>query len=287
MVIQSPAKINLHLRVAPPAADGFHPIMSWFCTVGLSDRMEIAASDQPGISLSCDRADVPADSTNLIVRAGSAMLKQMPSPRGAVVRLEKKIPMGGGLGGGSSNAAGAMLGFNRIWNLNWPTEKLSQIGAGLGSDIPFFLFGGPSAICTGRGEHVRPIDRPKPKWVVLIFPKFSMATPQVYRRFDELHLGSTEAIEQQPDWRNWTKTPADQLLPKLVNDLEKPAFDLSPELAKLRTNLEQSLGRIIRMSGSGSTLFTLADDVAQANKIAADIRAKSIDAIAAELGISI
>jgi 4-diphosphocytidyl-2-C-methyl-D-erythritol kinase len=282
-MILSPAKINLHLRVGPPGADGFHPIMSWFCAIGLADRMEITASDQPGISLICDRPDVPTDSKNLIIRAAEAMLKRMPSPRGAIVNLEKKIPMGGGLGGGSSNAASAILEFNRIWNLNWPIETLAQIGAGIGSDVPFFLHGGKSAICTGRGELIRPVPPPKPKWVVLIFPKFSMPTPQVYRKFDELHLGSTAAIDQQPDWTNWTKLPAAELSPRLVNDLEKPAFALSPKLAKLRENLQQILGQIVLMSGSGSTLFTLADEQAKAARITARVRTESIDAMAAEL----
>jgi 4-diphosphocytidyl-2-C-methyl-D-erythritol kinase len=283
-MIQSPAKINLHLRVGPPAADGFHPIMSWFCRVGLADRLDITATDRPGISMTCDRPDVPTDSTNLIIRAASAMLKKMPTPRGAIVKLEKKIPMGGGLGGGSSNAASAILEFNRIWNLNWPIETLSQIGAGIGSDVPFFLSGAPSAICTGRGEFIRPVPPPKTKWVVLILPNFPMPTPQVYRRFDELELGSKAALENQPDWKTWTQLPAMKLLPHLANDLEKPAFDISPELAKLRENLQQSLGQIIRMSGSGSTLFTLADDAEKANQIAANIRRQSIDAIATELG---
>lgn len=135
MRILSPAKINLHLRVAPLAADGFHPLLSWMCTVGLHDTMEMELATEPGVRLKCDRADVPVDGTNLIVRAGRALGNGL----GAEVTLQKKIPMGGGLGGGSSNAAFALIGFNEIWNLNYPIERLAKIGATLGSDVPFFF----------------------------------------------------------------------------------------------------------------------------------------------------
>jgi 4-diphosphocytidyl-2-C-methyl-D-erythritol kinase len=175
-----------------------------------------------------------------------------------------------------------LRGFNEIWDLRLTSSDMAQIATRLGSDVSFFLYG-PSSVCTGRGEFVLPIDRPRARWVVLVFPNISMATPRVYRRFDEMNLGSAEAIEQQPIWKNWTGLRADELLPLLVNDLEAPAFDLCPELGRLRENLEQSLGRIVRMSGSGSTLFTLADEQAQAERIADRIAGDSFTAKAVEL----
>src|SRR6202044_192613 len=128
------------------------------CVVGLHDVMEMRERDEPGIALECDRADVPTDEKNLIVRAGRAL----DPARGAHITLQKKIPMGGGLGGGSSNAAFALIGLNKLWNLNVPTARLAEIGATLGSDVPFFLHG-PSSICAGRGERVEPIPPPLPK----------------------------------------------------------------------------------------------------------------------------
>jgi 4-diphosphocytidyl-2-C-methyl-D-erythritol kinase len=282
MRLLSPAKINLHLRVAPPGADGFHPIMSWFCTTGFADTLIIEASEGPGIKISCNRADVPLDGSNLIARAAEAMLAQMPERRGAAIHLQKEVPIGGGMGGGSSNCAFALMGLNRVWDLNWPTDRLVNIGSKLGSDVPFFFYGA-SCVCEGRGEKVTPIGRPGPGWVVLIFPKLSMPTPAVYRKFDELKLGSVAGIEHQPDWKRWTGLSAKNLLPLLVNDLEAPAFAINAELGAMRDRLEKWVGRIVRMSGSGSTLFTLVDDKEEAERLAEQVCGAGIDAAAARL----
>jgi 4-diphosphocytidyl-2-C-methyl-D-erythritol kinase len=272
MRILSPAKINLHLRIGPLEADGFHPLLSWMCAVGLYDTIEMEPSREPGVRLRCDRPDVPVDGSNLIVRVGEALRQ---SQMGADVMLQKRIPMGGGLGGGSSNAAFALQGFNEIWNLKYPISKLAAIGARLGSDVPFFLYG-PSSICEGRGERVTSIGPPLPKFVVLILPNLSMSTPAVYRRFDEMKLGRPKAIKQHPDWKTWQHLRAEQLLPILKNDLEAPAFSLCPELGELRQNIEQQIGQTVRMSGSGSTLFTLADDITTAEALAARIQQPAI-----------
>jgi 4-diphosphocytidyl-2-C-methyl-D-erythritol kinase len=273
MRVLSPAKINLHLRIGPPGANGFHPLLSWMCTVGLYDTMEMEETREAGVRLKCDRPGVPVDGTNLIVRAGEAMRKP---EMGADVMLRKTIPMGGGLGGGSSNAAFALLAFNQLWELDYSTNRLAEIGARLGSDVVFFLHGA-SSICEGLGERVTPTGRPRAKVAVLIFPKLSMSTPAVYRRFDEMKLGSNEVIERQPEWKDWQKLAAKELLPLLQNDLEAPAFSLCPELGELRLSIERQIGQIVRMSGSGSTLFTLADDSEGAKRLAASIRQAGIE----------
>jgi 4-diphosphocytidyl-2-C-methyl-D-erythritol kinase len=267
MKVASPAKINLHLRIGPLAADGFHPLLSWMCTIGLSDTLAFFPSDKSGIKLQCERPDVPLDQSNLVYRAGAALDAHL----GAIVELQKNIPIGGGLGGGSSNAAAALMGLNKFWNLGKSQEELSQIGAKLGSDVPFF-FHAPSAICTGRGQFVRPTPAPRPKFAVLNFPSLSMATLAVYRRFDELKAAQAGAIEQEPDWDNWAKLSALKLLPLLQNDLEKPAFDLCPQLGEIRSSAERHIGRIVRMSGSGSTLFTLADDEIEATHLSTELQ---------------
>jgi 4-diphosphocytidyl-2-C-methyl-D-erythritol kinase len=261
----SPAKINLHLRVGPLAADGFHPLLSWMCTVGLADTLHVRETKSPGIRLACNRPDVPIDRTNLICRAGAALAPD----RGAEVHLEKHIPLGGGLGGGSSNAATALVAFNELWQLGHTRESLAAVAAKLGSDVPFFLYG-PSSICRGRGEQVRPIPPPAPRHLVLILPTIHMSTPAIYRRFDEMKMGSLDAIERAPDFASWCQLKADDLLPKLVNDLEPPAFAHTPELGLVRDKIEQQIQRVVRMSGSGSTLFTLADNA----DVAADLAAK-------------
>jgi 4-diphosphocytidyl-2-C-methyl-D-erythritol kinase len=273
--VSPPAKINLYLRVGPPTADGFHPLMSWMVTVGLFDNLEFVPISRPGVSLECDDPAIPTDASNLIVKTATALLETIAENERTVTglraALQKRIPVGAGLGGGSSDGAFALLALNQLLNLNWPPHRLAELSAQFGSDLPFF-FHGPSSICTSRGEIVNPTPPPKPRWALLILPKIQMPTPAVYRRFDEMKLGHPDSLTTNPNWRHWSTLPANDLLPLLINDLEPPAFDLNPTLAKLHKQATQSLERIIRMSGSGSTLFTLYDSEEQATQAATQIQ---------------
>jgi len=299
MRLLAPAKINLHLRVGPPNPDGFHPLLSWFCTVGLFDtltlKLDSAAAESPPhetahatpgspvISLATDRTDLPTDEKNLVVRVAKA-LADTPSDEsrredadrhagrreGVSAFLEKRIPMGAGLGGGSSDAARALLGLNNLWGIGWSAQRLSEFASQFGSDLPFF-FHGPSSVCTGRGEVVKPVPPPSvAKWVVLALPDIHMPTAAVYGRFDELDLGFDEHIDEgrQPDWCEWSSRKSKDLLAGLVNDLERPAFEIRKDLGTLRADIELKLGRPVRMSGSGSSLFTLYDERREAEAAA-------------------
>lgn len=141
MRLLAPAKINLHLRVGPVENSGFHSLLSWMCSVALFDTLTIEQADARQILLSCDDPSLPCDATNLVVRAATAMRREAIDAKDAAarIRLEKRIPLGGGLGGGSSDAACTLLGLSRLWNLNWPVDRLSRIAASLGSDVPFFF----------------------------------------------------------------------------------------------------------------------------------------------------
>jgi 4-diphosphocytidyl-2-C-methyl-D-erythritol kinase len=202
--------------------------------------------------LECDDPAIPSGEQNLVVRAAAQLGIT------AKIKLAKRIPAGGGLAGGSSDAARALAGLNALWKLGEGKAELLKGAARLGSDVSFFLHA-PSAICTGLGEIVRPTPAPSARWALLILPPFGMPTPEVYRRFDQLNLGSRASIQEQPDWKSWSMLGAADLLAKLVNDLELPAFDLNKRLGDLRQEWERRLGRPVRMSGSGSTLFTLYD----------------------------
>jgi len=274
MRLLAPAKINLHLRVGRTGTDGFHPILSWMCTVGLCDTLIIEPSATLGgkATLTCDDPTLPCDGTNLVVRAAEALKRSLPpsclsSARDIAIRLAKHIPAGAGLGGGSSDAARTIIGLAQLWKAGLSSAELADIALPCGSDLPFF-FHGPSSICTGRGQHVRPIPAPQARWAILILPAMPMPTPPVYRRFDELGLGDDSTLAQQPPWEQWALLPAARLLPNLANDLEAPAFAIKPELGRLRSELEQTLARPVRMSGSGSSLFTLYDEQIQADQAA-------------------
>jgi 4-diphosphocytidyl-2C-methyl-D-erythritol kinase len=196
--------------------------------------------------------------------------------RGSRLRavLQKQIPVGAGLGGGSSDAARTLLGLNRLYRAGRAVDDLSAFAARFGSDLSFFLYG-PSSICTGRGEVVRPIPRPAARWALLVLPPIVMPTPDVYRKFDAMGLGVDRDVTEEPDWQQWATLGAADLLPRLVNDLEPPAFALRPDLDELRRSIEQKVGRPVRMSGSGSSLFTLFDTEEEARQ--ARVLASSIE----------
>jgi len=298
MRLLAPAKINLHLRVGKRRDDGFHPLLTWMCTVGLFDTLTIdaraAGGGTPAVEFDCNRPDLPRDEGNLVVRVATAFAAELrgggalgdwerrpatpvgegggeaSSPgksrgRATPVRisLTKQVPVGAGLGGGSSDAARTLVGLDRLWHAGRTADQLSGFAARFGSDVPFFVaaaLGAPSAVCTGRGEVVRPVARPSPKWALLVLPPFGLATREVYPRFDELGLGSDRDVADEPDWDAWAALPAAELLPRLVNDLEPAAFSTGPPaLAALRADVERTVGRPVRMSGSGSSLFTLFD----------------------------
>lgn len=272
----APAKINLHLRVGPRAFDGFHPLLSWMVTCDLRDTLEFRTAGS-GLHLTCDLPGLPCDATNLVIRAAEKMAAaigatvssaaaDVQSP-GMQMHLLKRIPAGGGLGGGSSDAAATLIALNEIWNAGLARARLADLAAELGSDVPFFLHG-PSSICRGRGEIVRPVAAPAAHWALLIVPEFPMPTAAVYRRFDELGLGRSDDIEREPLWPQWAAEPARRLLPLLRNDLEIPALDLEPRLRAIRDQIEAVLDRAVRLSGSGSTLFTLFDSRGEAEKAA-------------------
>ena len=399
MNVLAPAKINLHLRVGRRRDDGFHPLLSWMCTVGLFDTLTLEADPSAALGAPAapppaapsgagaagadnepdreivrlelcgddDRPDLPRDGRNLVVRIAAAFVQELrqerqaarqrgaaealPPPRpafreeGALVAppppawapaqqrdgpaafagaapdvapgtvredpaafptsravtdaagrgnagrgagavrgaegsgwsgrrgphpapvrmtLDKRIPIGAGLGGGSADAAYTLVALERLFSAGWAAEHLSGFAARFGSDLPFFVhaaLGSPGAACRGRGEIVRPAAPPAAPWALLVAPPVALSTRDVYARFDELRLGDDAALEPaaEPDWANWATLPARELLGRLVNDLEPAAFSVRPEMADLRASLEKRVGRVIRVSGSGSSLFTLYD----------------------------
>ena len=328
MRVPAPAKINLHLRVGPPRADdnGFHPLLTWMVTAGLFDTltfvrqrgrirdddhattttaaMTTTGGSETVFALACSDPALPTDSAgNLVTRVALALADTLSrvgegsTARGATraretgvvsAFLNKRIPPGAGLAGGSSDAVATLIALNRIWDAGWSREELSAFAAQFGSDLSFFFTAAAddgSAICTGRGEVVRPTTPPDTgRWAILVLPKFSISTPAVYRRFDEMKLGDERSICEEPDFAAWAKLPAGELMPRLINDLEPPAFSLRPELGELRTQLEEKFGRVFRMSGSGSSLFSLCDRFDEAQSLATRLRNEmSGDAIAVEI----
>jgi 4-diphosphocytidyl-2-C-methyl-D-erythritol kinase len=285
LTLRSPSKINLHLRVSSPDASGYHPLRSWMITTTLCDELTFTSRhDRPSnISLTCSDPSLPTDGRNLVHRAATAVLSG--TTLAADIHLLKRIPAGAGLGGGSGNAATTLVALNRLLKLGQSDAELHAIAATLGSDVPFFL-GTPSAIASGRGEVLEACPPPAlARHAVLIMPPFPVSTAAAYRALDALRPTAEEATLSPFDAAAWSALPATELLGRLVNDLEPAAFHIEPRLADLRAQVEAALGRTVRMSGSGSALFTLFDAADEATARASRLTRKTgVSSVDVELG---
>jgi 4-diphosphocytidyl-2-C-methyl-D-erythritol kinase len=243
----SPAKINLFLRIVSKRPDGYHNLSSVFQTISLGDILTI----EPHIrdELTCTDPHLPTDASNLILKATELFRRKTGFKQGFKIHLIKRIPTQAGLGGGSSNAATTLWACNRLANINVPTITLKQWSAEIGSDIPFFFSQG-TAYCTGRGESVYHLPPLVIRTLWIIKPQGGLSTSDVYQRLN--FVNSMSKMPTQGDLEAFLSGS----LP-YFNDLEKPAFEMKPELYQLKTLLLESGFEVALMSGSGSAFFCL------------------------------
>ena len=244
------AKINLHLEVLGKRSDGFHEIFTIFQTISLFDEMAFEIRES-GIELNCDSDNVPTDGSNLILRGGKLLKNAFNVSRGASIRLSKRIPIGGGLGGGSSNAVAALVGLSRLWGIDASIEQLSALAAKLGSDPPFFLTGG-TAIGKGRGEVIEPIDDFQAGPMIVVTPNFHVSTPQAYAGLNLTNTASNRILN--------VSRAAEIRLADLKNDFEKTVFAEFPEIERAKNKLVELGAKFARMSGSGASVFGIFDN---------------------------
>lgn len=256
------AKINWDLYIGGKRPDGFHAIDTVMVNVSLYD--ELTFEESSTIAMSCSDPTLPTDGSNLVVKAAQRLKELSGFTGGAKIHLEKKIPAGGGMGGGSSDAANTLLALNKFWKLNWPVEKLQPIAAELGSDIAFFLYGGWQR-CRGRGEIVEIIPGashfPKVS-LLLVLPPLHCATPAVYKALkaspiSELAPGRTLTEVQADLQASFTEIDRTGSALKLYNSLTKASREVEPKLIAVQKVLEaQYPGRWL-MSGSGAVHFAV------------------------------
>lgn len=246
------AKINLSLRIKDARPDGYHDVQTILQGIDLVDRLKIAARRGP-FEIRCNAPGVPLDRTNLVWKAAQLLWLRAGwdgEPRDTLVTLQKNIPMQAGLGGGSSNAAAALVGLARVWKLRVPDDRMFAMAADLGSDVPYFLVGG-TALGLGRGEEVFPLEDLPRLWVVLVFPPFGVSTRDAYGWLDE-GRGGREGFSRAP-----SESPSRPLFPHLclANDLEAPVIRRHPVIGLLAHRLAERGALVAAMSGSGSTVF--------------------------------
>ncbi len=264
ITVFAPAKINLLLRILDRRPDGFHNLWSIMQTVGLEDEVRIRlCSDRSGIQLSCDAVQLAADQSNLVYRAAAAVLARARRSVGLDIALRKRIPMGAGLGGGSSDAAATIIGLNRLLRLGWSSLEMADVGQALGSDVPFFLFA-PSAFVAGRGETVRPVVVEGTRWVLLVNPGFGVNTKWAYQELAATRTGVTPLSQIQCELDRQARVSWPQLAAAAANDFESPVFAAQGKLLEIKQRLQAQGAEIALLSGSGATVFGVFADEAAA-----------------------
>lgn len=247
------AKVNLDLRVLGTRPDGYHELRTVFQSIDLHDT--VLCAQRPGpFAIRCRTAGVPLDSSNLVWRAAAGLwtaLGRPGDPSDTQVTIEKGIPIQAGLGGGSADAAAALLALARLWG-GAPLSLLREVASGIGADVPFFLSGG-TALGLGRGEEIYPLVDLPTHWVVLVRPPFGVSTAEAYAWYDEDRAaGLREQREFQVLPVPWPSRAA-----QMINDLEAPIARRHPEIDQMKGALRRAGALAAAMSGSGSTVFGL------------------------------
>ena len=264
MQVLAPAKINLSLKILGRRSDAFHEIETVITPISLYDEIKVEKrSGKTGIVFRCDVPSVPQGDDNLVVRAAKAFVAKAKIDAAISIELQKKIPHAAGLGGGSSDAASTLLALNQLFETNLPGEALSKIAETIGSDIPFFIFQS-AALCKGRGELVTPLKLRQRLSLLLLKPGFAVSTSWAYHHW--------QASREIPRVSYATQEFGGQTF---VNDLERPAFEKFVFLAQLKMWLlkQPEVGAAL-MSGSGSAMFAVLREHAEADHIAERAKAE-------------
>lgn len=263
--IRSYAKINVTLDVLGKRSDGYHELASVMQTIDLYDTLCLTAIDEDEVRVFCSQPEL-SNEDNLAVRAAQAVRQRLALPRGVAIELQKRIPFAAGLGGGSSNAAAILLALQQWWQLPLSPTEMIALAASLGSDVPFFLTSG-LALCEGRGERVTPVAASWPqalRWLLLLKPAISVSTAAVFRTLPGSVYTSgahSHAV---------VKALQQGILPSahdLYNGLEHGVLEQYPQVAQARADILQAGAPLVRLSGSGPTLFAPFSDLMRATSV--------------------
>jgi 4-diphosphocytidyl-2-C-methyl-D-erythritol kinase len=269
------AKVNLDLRVIGKRPDGYHELRTIFQTISLHDTLTLSLVRDPGISLSIKNSDLPTGPENLVYRAIAAMQKELGHPGGVRAELEKVIPVARGLGGGSSDAASAMIGMLRLTKAKLPLARLIAVAASLGADVPFFLFGG-RALAVNRGDEIYPLPDLARRSIVVVSPKdIGVSTKDAYQWVSEQLTKRTEA----PSIVEFCALCWSRHEEALLNDFEAPVFSRYPRLGEIQAELLKRGAADAALAGSGSAVFGVFRNPARARRSARSFPEDSVFAV--------
>jgi 4-diphosphocytidyl-2-C-methyl-D-erythritol kinase len=249
----APAKINLGLEILRRRPDGYHDLNTIFASLSIGDRILLSPRGDRMITCEVRESDLPGDESNLAVRAALRLRERLGKSEGLHIEITKALPVGAGLGGGSSDAAAVLMGAPVIWGFEPPAELLQEIALELGSDVPFFLLGG-IALAGSRGEVLKPVAIELPWHVLLVNPGIHVSTPKAFAAVGrEGERPATDLVASLDAGLSNQRL----LREALVNDFEEAVFAMHPELARIKRSLYASGALFSLMSGSGSTVYGL------------------------------
>lgn len=277
---KAPAKINLLLDVLRKRDDGYHEVEMVMTMIDLADRLELQELPRDTIQISSQAGYIPLDEKNLAFQAAKLIKERYHVTRGVYMHLDKRIPVAAGLAGGSSDAAAALRGLNRLWQLNIPTEELQRLGAELGSDVPFCVSGG-TAIARGRGEKLEPIASPPQCWVILAKPPIHVSTQEIYGKLN------AASIRRHPSTEGMVKALQEKhffnMCQAMGNVLEDVTIGQYPEVRQIKELMLRLGADGAMMSGSGPTVFGLVQKQSKVARIYNGLRGFCKDVYAVRL----
>ncbi|MBA4537450.1 4-(cytidine 5'-diphospho)-2-C-methyl-D-erythritol kinase [Bacillus aquiflavi] len=253
LLMKAPAKINLSLDALYKRLDGYHEVEMVMTTIDLADRLELSSLDSNEIKVVSHNRFVPDDERNLAYQAAKLLKDRFSINKGVLISLEKIIPIAAGLAGGSSDAAAVLRGLNKLWGLGLSLDKLAELGAEIGSDVSFCVYGG-TALAKGRGEKIIQLPPPPTCWVILAKPFVGVSTADVYQRLNlsTIRHPNTNALIQALKSNDYL-----QVCRHVENVLEDVTFKMHPEVAQIKEQMKRFGADAVLMSGSGPTVFGL------------------------------
>lgn len=277
--LDSFAKINLYLRVRPRRRDNYHGITTVFQRISLKDTITLQNRKDSRIKISTNNKKLSCDKSNFAWQAVELLRKKFKIARGLNIRITKRVPLGSGMGGGSSNAASVLLGLNRLWRLRLSTLKLAELGAKIGSDVPFFVYNCSFALGKGRGEKIIPWKNLKNVefWHIIVVPRINVSTALIYKKWDQLKSLRLTRSQSSVKLISLALRKFDRsLLTRAIsNSLEPVTESLFPEVRKIKKKLLAEGLQSIFMSGSGPAVFGIVSSKKEAVALRKSIKRRN------------
>ncbi len=268
--LSSPAKLNLTLRVINKRPDGYHNLSTLFEKINLCDDIHFTSTLNGRIRIFCDHSAVPTGPKNLVYQVAADLKKNFGVPYGADIKIKKRIPVAAGLAGGSSNAATAIFGLNKIWELSLSFDKMIACDQRMGCDVPLFIYNYNYAHGTRRGDRIQRVFLDKKIWHFLVVPRFKVYSREVFRAFKmklTKQSDNVNILSQMLKKKSVVKVSA-----LLCNDLQPTILRIHPKLLQIKKNIEKIIGKPVIFSGSGPSLFGLAESEHKAKEICSHLK---------------